>query len=119
MKTFKPIVVIILITLLSLLYVHTEIEIIKIGYKVKHSETKISKLLDRNRILMYNVATLRTPASLEKSLFAKKADYYMPKEVIVVKEIDTNNRTLLVKSSEPKKSIFSFLEPKKTAEAQE
>lgn len=120
MKPFKSIFCILGLTLLSLLYVHSEIEAVKLGYVVKNNQEKVTKLLDQNRSLMYNVASLRSPSSLERSLMAKRSDYYMPKQTILVKNLESKPKnTVLVKSTIFKKGLFNFFEPKDIAQAEE
>ena len=80
MKSFRIIFLIALITFISLGYVHSEIEIIKLGYTVKSNHVKLTKLIDQNRILMYNVSSLKSPSYLEKALIAYNKSVELCKE---------------------------------------
>jgi len=56
---------------------------IEVSYKIKESERGLEHLLDRNAFLQYNVAILKSPASLTERL--PKAEYaFRTAERIVV-----------------------------------
>lgn len=120
MKSFRIIFLIALITFISLGYVHSEIEIIKLGYTVKSNHIKLSKLIDQNRILMYNVSSLKSPSYLEKALIAKNTDYYLPTQTIIVKEKQNKPKgSMLAGSKFFKNRLANLFEPKKAAQAEE
>ena len=74
---------VILITICSLLHVHQQVTMIGMSYSIKESERDLNHLLDRNAFLQYNVAVLKSPASLTERL--PKAEYaFRTAERIVV-----------------------------------
>lgn len=72
MKLSRFIIILLTITLLTVLYVRIQIEIITLGYKVQQREAQLLYLLDQNRILRYNIEALKAPKNLESKLFGKK-----------------------------------------------
>lgn len=77
MKRF--VAAIVLATLASLSYVHFEVEAVTTGYQIrKQEETKI-RILDRQRALQYNIASLQAPHNLERRLQAQKIVLQSPK----------------------------------------
>ena len=85
LKTNKAFVYIFLLTSVSLMYVNQQILIYQIGLKVKENYKVYSKLVDSNRILIYNVLDNKSPVKLETKLLAKKLELDMPRRWQVVK----------------------------------
>ena len=77
MKRFISAVV--LITLASLVYVFAQVQTFKIGYTIRKQEETKTLLLDRARVLKYNIARLKSPANLERRLTAQKVLLESPK----------------------------------------
>ncbi len=120
MGSFKTALIIVMIMLASLFYVHSQVETTKLGYLVKKNQKRISTLIDENRVLMYNVTSLRSPALLGKNLTAKKADYYMPKQTIIVKANSSKPKDVMfAKSTNFRKGFLAIFEPKREAQAEE
>ena len=59
--------------------------IYQMGLNVKENQDIYSKLVDHNKILVYNVLNLRSPVNLEKRLLAKEVELGMPSKWQVVK----------------------------------
>jgi hypothetical protein len=55
------------------------------GSNVKENYKIYSKLVDRNRILVYNTLNLKSPVNLERKLLSKKVELNMPRKWQVVK----------------------------------
>jgi len=72
----------ILITLLTLLYVHQNIEIVRMGYSVNTHQKTLSYSLDQHRRLVYNLNKLKSPSALNEKLYA---------EAVELVETDTSN----------------------------
>lgn len=85
LKTHKVIGFIFGVTFIALLYLNQQALIYQMGLSVKENYQIYSKLVDRNRILVYNVLNLRSPAALETKLLAKKVELNMPSEWQVVR----------------------------------
>ena len=85
LKTNKAVICMFLLTSVALMYVNQQILIYQIGLKVKENYKVYSKLVDSNRILIYNVLDNKSPVKLETKLLAKKLELDMPRRWQVVK----------------------------------
>lgn len=72
-------------TFIAILYVNQQALIYQMGLNVKENQDIYSKLVDHNKILVYNVLNLRSPVNLEKRLLAKEVELGMPSKWQVVK----------------------------------
>jgi hypothetical protein len=68
MKTNKIIILTLIVTVISIGYVHQKVEIIKSGYDIQKSRKYLSSLVDQNSNLMYNLSKLESPRYLLTSL---------------------------------------------------
>jgi len=78
MKVYKFLIMIVSITAVALVYVTQQTSLIRLSYDIKAKEQAYSELLDRNKILLYNVRQLESPARLEKTLLAKNVKMEVP-----------------------------------------
>jgi len=85
MKLIKFLIGISVLTLAALLYVHQQIELVKVSYTINAKEKAVKELVDRKESLLYNIANLEAPSRLEKVLSAKKIDIVFPKRGQIVK----------------------------------
>jgi hypothetical protein len=90
MKVCKFLVMTVLITVVALVYVTQQTSLIRLSYDIKAKEQTYSQLLDRSKILLYNVRQLESPARLEKTLLAN--NFKM--------EVPSKERLILVASSQ-------------------
>ena len=84
MRFFKLITGIAVITLLALLYVHQQVEMVKLSYAIEYKESLLKDVLDRNDGLGYNIGNLESPSRLEQVLLAKRIDITFPAKGQVV-----------------------------------
>ncbi len=84
MKVHKFLRMTIIITALALIYVNQQVALIRVSYDIKEKEKIYSDLLDRNKILLYNVKHLESPARLEKALLAKDMELEVPSKERVI-----------------------------------
>lgn len=99
MKIRKFSIFLVLITSLALLYVHQQVQLLKISYEINSSEKEVARLLDQNKILVYNVTRLKSPVYLDNKFLASKKEYAIPKqwqvvEVVTKKSFIPNEGTL-------------------------
>jgi len=106
-KTHKIIISIFTLTLVALLYVNQQVLIYQMGLKIKDNHQVYSKIVDRNRILVYNVLNLKSPVSLEEKLLAKKVELGMPHKWQVVKLESSPKK--FVRKIVVKKGLFANL----------
>ena len=72
------------VTLIALLYVHQQVELVKLSYVIECKEKRLKDALDRNEGLGYNIDDLEAPNRLEEALLARKVEVAFPKRGHVV-----------------------------------
>jgi len=88
MRLLKFIFSTIIVTSIALLYVHQQVELVKVSYDISSKEVRLERMLDRKESLGYNVKTLESPSRLEQVLLAKKIDVAFPKRGHVVMAVN-------------------------------
>lgn len=78
-RFFRTISTILLCLILTLCYVHQEIEIVKTGFSINMHKQKVSLLLDQYRSLVYNLSQLESPKRIEDTLSTNEIALCMPK----------------------------------------
>ncbi len=78
MKTSKFFLVMAIATAITLGYVHQQIELLKVSYRIEISEENLTKLLDRNGFLLYNLTASKSPHNLERMLLVKDVTFGLP-----------------------------------------
>ena len=81
----KVLATIFAVTFVAVMYVNQQALIYQMGLKVKQNNDVYTKLVDHNKILVYNVLNLRSPVNLERKLLAKEVELSMPSKWQVVK----------------------------------
>ena len=84
MKIYRFSIILVFITLVALLYVHQQVQLVKIGYKIEANERDVTSLLDQNKTLMYNITKLKSPVYLEKKFLASTKEFNIPQQWQVV-----------------------------------
>jgi hypothetical protein len=85
MRILRLVIPIVFFTVASLMYVHQQVELVKLSYLIGNKEKGLNALLDRRDQLSYNIKNLEAPSRLEGVLLAKKIDITFPKRGNVVK----------------------------------
>lgn len=89
-------------TLLCLLYVFQQTEIVKLGYRITQAQKALEVCLDRKTRLEYIVSSLESPSSIDKNLLLKNDSYEMPVSYKLVKLAPrVKERGIFAKSSVP------------------
>lgn len=91
MRVFRTITFIALVTLTALIYVHQQVELVKLSYVIGFKEKKLKDMLDRNDGLGYNIANLEDPTRLEQVLLSKNIEISFPRQGNVVRAAKTVN----------------------------
>ena len=88
MKMTKPVILIIVVTFFSLVYVHQQVELVKLSYAIESREKKMKDMLDFKDSVSYTIKNLESPSRLEKILLAKNIDVALPKasQVVMARE---------------------------------
>lgn len=126
MRLFKSIASIAILTLVALVYVHQQVELVKLSYSIESKEKKVKDMLDHKERLDYNINNLEDPARLEKILMSRNIDVAFPGKYNVVKVAKAANRNAedrLRSSGIDKKfnvlGIADFLSPRAEAQTRE
>jgi len=96
-----------MVTFVAVMYVNQQTLIYQMGLKVKQNNDVYTKLVDHNKILVYNVLNLRSPVTLERKLLAKEVELSMPSKWQVVK-VDHSPKKIVLKS----KNLANFISSK-------
>ncbi len=123
MRAFKVSIIIVSATVVALLYVHQQVELVKLSYSIEIKEKALKDVLDHNEGLGYNIDNLEAPNRLEEALLAKRVEIAFPKRGHVVrlassKYTRSDRRPYTMKAAKRYDifAFFDFLTPK--AEAQ-
>ena len=73
------------VTFAALVYVHQQVELVKLSYEIDCKEKKLKEMLDHKGILRYNISNLESPSRLERALLEKKVSVGYPKKGQVIK----------------------------------
>jgi len=112
-RSFLPIVV---FTVASLMYVHQQVELVKLSYHIETKEKKLNAVLDLREQLSYNIKNLEAPSRLERVLLAKNIDITFPRKGNVVRMarpyVPAKRGITDIRSAgiEKKFNIFGFLD---------
>lgn len=106
-KTYRTIGFIFIAAFIMLAYVNQQVLIYQMGLRVKDNYQIYSKLVDRNKIMIYNVLNLKSPVSLQRKLLAKKVELDMPRKWQVVKLQGSQEK--FVANEAIKKGLFANL----------
>lgn len=115
MRFLRSILFISVMTVMALLYVHQQIELVKLSYLIECKEKAIKDMLDHKESLGYNIDNLESPSRLEGALLAKNIAITFPKrgQVIKVVKVPANmngGRALNTIGLEKKVNIFGIFE---------
>jgi len=115
MRLLKSLITISSVTFIALIYVHQQVELVKLSYAIDYKEKKLAEMLDRRENVGYNIANLEDPSRLENILVAKRIDISFPKrgnvfKVARVKYNVANEERLRSVSLERKGNIAGILE---------
>lgn len=105
MSLRKYFAILIVITGLGVCYAHQQFLIVEANYTIKKRERVLSRLLDRNTKLRYNIDALESPASLEMKLASNGLEYNTPKTWVVVKRIESKPVDRFAKNAERRATL--------------
>ena len=86
MKTTRTIILILIVTIISIGYVHQKVEIIKSGYDLQKSRKYLSSLVDQNSNLMYNLSKLESPRYLLATLKTDEIEFAKRRSIEYTKD---------------------------------
>jgi len=115
MRVYKSVISMAFVTAMALLYVHQQVELVKLSYAIETKEKNLKDMLDLKEGLGYNINNLEAPLRLEQALSAKRVELTFPRKAQVVKAAKEafNSKTeerILNSSIERKPGIFGIIE---------
>ena len=113
MRVLRYSISIVIFTIAALVYVHQQIELVKLGYEIDCKDKKVKEMLDRRDILRYNISNLESPSRLENALSSKKVNVLYPKrgQVIILSNAAYSTRPILgISGFEERTPIFRFFD---------
>lgn len=111
MRIYRFSICLVFVTLMALLYVHQQVQLLKVSYRINSNEREITTLLDQNRALVYNVTRLKSPVYLGKRFLTDKKDYRIPggwQVVEVMTPKEEKQLVVMAKSGKPAFGIFKI-----------
>jgi len=109
MKIYRFSIFLVFVTAMALFYVHQQVQLLKISYKINANEKNITTLLDRNETLIYNVTRLKSPVYLENKFLATEKGFVIPKQWQVVKVMAPKENQQTVVMAKGEKKSFGIL----------
>ena len=114
MRVFRTVIFMAFVTLVALVYVHQQVELVKLSYALGYKEKKLKDMLDHNEGLGYNIENLEDPSRLEQVLLSKNINVAFPKPSNIVRATKANIKgpaeSLRTIGVEKPFSIFGMLE---------
>ncbi|MDD5174209.1 MAG: hypothetical protein PHV48_05235 [Candidatus Omnitrophica bacterium] len=114
MRLFKYIMILGMVTLTALVYVHQQVELVKLSYEIDCKEKKLKEILDRKGVLRYNISNLESPSRLERVLLERKVSVFYPKKGQIIrlarKPSYTPNPSLRVSGLGERAGIFKLFD---------
>lgn len=92
MRVLRTVIFMSLVTIVALIYVHQQVELVKLSYAIGQKEKRLRDMLDRNAGLGYNIENLEDPTRLEDILLAKNVEVAYPKPDHVVRAMKATGR---------------------------
>ena len=84
MRLFKSVLFVTFITLAALIYVHQQVELVKLSYAIECKEKKLKDVLDHRESLGYNIDNLESPFRLEQVLLSRNINVGFPRRGHVI-----------------------------------
>lgn len=127
MRFFRTLIFVALAAVTALVYVHQQVELVKLSYAIECKEKLLKDILDQRESLGYNIDNLESPFRLEQVLISKNIDVSFPKQGHIVSVAKLASRIRYeerMRSSfdEKKFNLFGFMDffmPRAEAQARE
>jgi len=85
MKTTRCLAITGLVTVLGLLYVFQQTQVLKLAYRITAEEQKLEAAQDRRTALEFALSTLESPVSIERNFMLPNGSFEMPSAFRLVK----------------------------------
>ena len=115
MRLFKYVISIVIVTLAALVYVHQQVELVKLSYSIDCKEKALKTIIDQREILRYNISNLESPSRLEKILSSRNINVSLPKRAQIIRLVKVppyidGGKLLGVSGLEDRAGIFRFFD---------
>jgi len=122
MKFLKFLKVLGFITMLALVYIHMQMQIIDLAYEGKIKEKKIHHLIEDNGNIIYRILTLKSVNHIGVKILSKNSDmqFVDPDQIREISSGEQVNESLIAKHldfNKKKTSLLSFFSLTSRAEA--
>lgn len=116
--SFRRIIIsFVMLTVIGLLFVHIQVRIVELGYEIREKEDLLVQLLDRNKILVYNINTLSSPLNLNEQVLVKRKDLSAVNSYRKVRLASIRKSVIASRESPIMSFISNLFTPKAQAEA--
>ena len=85
MRTTRYLFTTALVTVLGLLYVFQQTQVIQLGYRITAEERRLEEAQDRRTALEFTLSTLESPVSIEQNFMLPNGSFEMPSALRLVK----------------------------------
>ena len=98
------------ITSIALLYVHQQIELVRLSYTIDTKEKRLEDMLDHKESLEYNINDLESPSRLEKALSFAKIDIAFPRrsQIVRVSNVSPSAKGARLKEAGIERKVSKF-----------
>jgi hypothetical protein len=114
MRMLRTVLFISFLTAVALIYVHQQVELVKLSYAIGCKEKRLKEILDHNEGLGYNIENLEDPARLEQVLVAKNVEVAFPKRdhIVMARRVNYGRYDDRIRAAgtENKINLFGILE---------
>ena len=119
MKFLKFTKILIFMTILSLIYIHLQIQIIGLAYQGKEREKGMLRLAEVNGHLKYEILALTSSNHLGVKMLSEnsKMEFMDSQDIVQVSYVPEHSVTQVSETEKPKKPLLSLLSFAKEAEA--
>ena len=114
MKLAKRLRVITLVTVISLVYIGLQMQVVQLAYEAKDKENKIEKLEEQKQLITSKVLALKSSNHIGEAFLTKQSglDFMNPENVIQIASdeniIIKKDATQLVQHKQPLRQLMDF-----------
>lgn len=95
MRLINYLLILVILMGMGILCVWQQVEMVRVSYEIKRTESEAAGLLDRHRSLRYNVASLSSPSRLTRELVARNLELRPPQNLEVVRLFEVTPKEVL------------------------
>ena len=124
MRLIKFLQIAMMATVLSLIYIHMQMQIFTLAYQGKYKEKNMKKIIEDNGYLTYSILTLKSSSHLGGKMLAENSSMQFadPQSIVEVTMPQAKTKSKLVSKKqkiEKSNALLSFISLKSQAEAKQ